>query len=212
MHIHIPDGVLPIWLWVSGYLITIIFLAIALHKVKKEVKKIPLAAMLVALMLVVMSIPLGVPFHMNLSVFSGLIIGIYFSLIISFIVNFILAFLGHGGITIVGLNALVLWFEAIVGIFLFKVLKKYLKNYFIRASISTFFSLICSTFLVIGIVAISTINPGEFLHEELGHLQISLPTYISLILPIAIGGSIIEALVTGFLIQYIKKIKPNLVK
>lgn len=214
MHIHIPDGVLPTWLWGSGYLLTFIFLAIVLHKTRKDIKKIPLTAMMTAVMLLVMSIPLGIPFHINLSIFSGLMIGICWSLIASFVVNLILASFGHGGLTIVGLNTIVIWFEAIIGIVLFKSLRKFLKSYFISSSVSTFFALICSVLLVIGMVAISTVNPAEFIHrhEEMEHLQISLPMYISITLPIAFIGALIEAFITGFLIQYIKKVRPELLE
>ncbi|MDI6826723.1 MAG: energy-coupling factor ABC transporter permease [Candidatus Aenigmarchaeota archaeon] len=214
MHIHIPDGVLPIWFWGSGYLVTFVFLAITLYKTKKDIKKIPLTAMMVAVMLIVMSIPLGIPFHINLSVFSGLMVGMYFSLIASFVVNLILASFGHGGLTIVGLNTIILWFEAIIGILLFKTLHKLSKNYFMTASISTFFALVCSAFLVIGAVAISTVNPAEFLHhhKEMERLQVSLPTFILITLPIAVIGAALEALITGSLVQYIRKIKPDLLE
>ena len=208
MHIHVPDGVLPTWLWVSGYLLSLFFLAIVLRKTKEDVK-IPLTAMMVALMLIVMSVPLGLPVHINLSVLTGLIVGPLWSLIASFIVNLILASFGHGGLTIVGLNTLVLWAEAIVGIYSFKLLRKMTKNYFSLAAISTFLALVFSTLMVIGIVAVSTINPGEFIHHE--YLEISLRTFIILILPVSLLGAVVESMITGFIVSYMKKVKPKLI-
>lgn len=209
MHIHVPDGILPFWLWGSGYILTLIFLAIALMKMKRDFKKFPLVASLSALMLVVMSIPLGIPTHINLAVLAGFILGPFYSIISAFIVNLILASFGHGGITIVGLNTLVLWIESIVGYYLFLILKQLTKNLFIRAWISAFFALTVSAFFVIFIVSISTLSPHVFLHELEG-LKINLQTFIALTLPIATLGAIIESFVTAFAVKYLKKVKPKI--
>jgi len=211
MHIHIPDGILPTWLWMGGYLISIVLLLIDLRKVGKETRRIPLVGMMIATVLIVMSIPIGLPFHMNFMVLTGIVVGTWWSLIVSFVTNLILASFGHGGITIVGLNTLVLWMESLVGTTLFRALLRLKKNYFISSLISTFVALISSALFVIGIVAVSTVNPSEFLHhvsEE--HLEISLPTFIRIVIPIAIIAAIIEAVVTGFVINYIYKIRPKL--
>ena len=212
MHIHIPDGVLPIWLWVAGYLMTAIFLAIVLPKLKKEEKKFPLVGMASAIVLLITSIPLGLPVHLNLMVLIGLIVGPSWSLVVSFIVNLILASFGHGGLTIVGLNTIVFWTQALLGILLFKILSKLIKNYFASAGLATFISLLFSFLLIVGIVFISTVDPGEFLHREgeMGHLEISLRTFIILSSPLALLGSLIESIIIGFGVQYIKKVKSEL--
>lgn len=212
MHIHIPDGVLPIWLWIAGYLVVAVFLAIIIPKLQKEKKKIPLIGMTAAVVLLIMSVPLGLPFHLNLMVLVGLIVGPSWSLLVAFIVNLILASFGHGGLTIVGLNTLVLWVQSLLGILFFKAFTKLIKNYFASASSATFLSLLFSFLFVIGIVFASTADPGEFLHHEgeIGHLELSLKTFIILSLPIALLGALIESLITGFIVQFIKKVKPEL--
>jgi len=210
MHIHIPDGILPVWLWGSGYLIASIFLALALVKMRKDVKRFPLIAALSALMLVVMSIPLGIPYHLNLAVLAGFILGPFYSIVSAFIVNLILASFGHGGITIVGLNTLVLWIESMVGYYLFSALREITKNLFLRAWISTFFALMVSAFFVIFLVSISTLSPEIFLHEKLEGLKINLQTFMALTLPIATLGAILESFVTAFAINYLKKVKPKI--
>ena len=35
-HIHFPDGVLPVWLWASGFIVAILVGAILLRLTKKE--------------------------------------------------------------------------------------------------------------------------------------------------------------------------------
>jgi len=51
-HIHLPDGVLPIWLWISGYIVAIIVGAILLRFIKKEelTRRLPLLGMMAAAM------------------------------------------------------------------------------------------------------------------------------------------------------------------
>lgn len=213
MHIHIPDGILPIWLWVIGFLIVVVFLIILLPRLRKEIQKIPLVGMTTAVVLLVMSIPLGLPVHLSLMVFIGLLVGVRWSLIVALIVNIILASFGHGGLTIVGLNTLMLWLQAFFGIYLFRFFIKILRNYFVSASLATFISLFISFLFLIGIVAISTVEPAEFLHhhKELGHLEISLFTFILLSSPVAVFGIIIESIITGVIVQFLKRIKPELI-
>ncbi len=34
-HLHIPDGILPIWLWVMGYIFVAIYLLFAINYLKR---------------------------------------------------------------------------------------------------------------------------------------------------------------------------------
>lgn len=214
MHIHIPDGVLPVWLWLLGYFFTFICLAIVLPHLKNHLKTIPLVAVVSASVLLVMSVPLGLPVHLNLMVLSALIVGPEWALIVALLCNFILASFGHGGLTIVGLNTLVLWLQAAIGFVLCKTFIRFLKNYFVSASLATFLSILFAFLFLLSIVFVSTIPPSEFLHEEIkfSHTQISLKTFTLLSLPITIYGALIESVVTGFIVQFIKKVKADVLK
>ena len=214
MHIEVADGILPLWIWLPGYIAVVLFLLIIVPGIKKEVKKTPLVAMLVALCLLAMSIPLGLPIHLNLMILIGLLIGIRWSLIIAFALNFILASFGHGGLTIVGLNTLLLWQQSAFGVFLFRFLRKHVKRVSLAAGISVFFSLFCSFFLLVGLVAVSQIDPVQFSHylKHLGYVQISLKTFIILSLPVSFFGICAESLVTGFIVKFIKRVNPSLIK
>ena len=33
-HMHIPDGVLPVWLWLSGFLLMVLVLAFSLYRLR----------------------------------------------------------------------------------------------------------------------------------------------------------------------------------
>jgi len=213
LHIHIPDGVLPIWLWIAGYILTFLAIGLIYSKLSKNLEKVPLVGTLTAFTLVVMSIPLGIPTHLNFSVFDTFLVGPYWYLIIAFIVNFILASFGHGGVTIVGLNTILLWFQGIAGNFLFKFFKR-TQRFSFSIFFATFFALILSFLFIIFIVFISKVEPIKFSHSlsHLGKTKISLRTFIFLSLPIVLFNVTVESLVTTFLINFIKKIKPDLIK
>ena len=215
MHIHVPDGVLPPWLWGAGYVIALLFLFLAIKKVGDDMKRAVLTAAVSAMMLVAMSIPLGVPYHLNLTVLAGIMLGPWWSLIACFVVNGILASFGHGGITIVGLNTLITWIESLAGLFLYLVIikaaAKSKSSVPIAAGISTLIALTFSAVLIIGVVAVSGINPAEALHHNKGaQTQISIPMFASLTLAVAIPGAVVEAIVTALILTYLRKVRPAL--
>ncbi|HNT61038.1 MAG TPA: energy-coupling factor ABC transporter permease, partial [Candidatus Bilamarchaeaceae archaeon] len=69
MHIHLPDGVLPVWLWAAGLAIAAITVAFSAFMLRKGLnKKAAMIGVFAALMLVAMNIPLGpIPYHINLT-------------------------------------------------------------------------------------------------------------------------------------------------
>ena len=222
VHIHIPDGVLPVWIWAAGYVVTLALVALTIRRIRQQERKGILAAVMVAVMLVVQSIPIGIPYHMNLSALTGIIVGPSWALVSILVVNFVQASFGHGGITIAGLNTLVVWSEALAGYGLFVILRKTMRTGRVRgplaAGFSTFVALALSAFLVVGIVAISGIDPAQALGEHFPEflssaapLQVSLRVFMMLTLPIALGGAILEAAVTALLLAYVFRVKPSLI-
>ncbi len=231
MHIHIPDGVLPVWLWLLGLVITFLFLTIAVIKVRGDLKKMTLAGMLTALVVLLMSIPLGIPAHINMIVFVGIIMGAYWSLIISFVANFILASFAHGGLSIIGLNTLILWFQALVGILIFGLMGRYLiKSKALNGGIAVFLSISLSFFLLFGVVFAANLDVEKFFiddhdhyHEEYHdendhhdeddhHEEFSLVIFLGLTLPFILLGATIESIITFLGIKHIDRARPDLIK
>ena len=174
MHIEIPDGVLPPWLWIAGFVVVAALLIIAIYFAKKEEEKMPLAALFAALSLIVMSIPLGLPIHINLMVLVGIIVGPWWALIVSFIVNSLLASLGHGGITVIALNTLLLWSQALFGFYLFGLIKRVIQKRGsalkgVLGGVVTFLSLMASFLLLGGLVFAVNLNPEEVLIHDHSH-------------------------------------------
>ncbi|MBS3969033.1 MAG: energy-coupling factor ABC transporter permease [Clostridia bacterium] len=167
-HIHIPDGVLHPVLWVSSYLLAIVIIFVLSRKMNMDEarKKVPLAGIMAAIMLITMAIPLGfIPLHFSLAVLCGILLGPGLGFMVAFVVNMILAFFGHGGITVVGLNTLLMGTEVLIGAYLFRIL---LKNLAIvpRVIIATVIALLISVGLMVAVVS-ATVGVAEALpHPE----------------------------------------------
>ena len=93
-HIHFPDGVLPVWLWASGFIAAILIGAVLLRFTKKEelTRRLPLLGMMAAVMVLGASVEIvPIAYHVNLTVFSGILLGRSLIFLATFVVNVILA-------------------------------------------------------------------------------------------------------------------------
>lgn len=232
-HLHIPDGVIPLFWLALSFILCLVLLGIAIYQTKREdvQKKVPRIGIISALMLLSMSVPLGfIPYHLNLTVLAGIILGPWLGFISIFIVNLILSLIGHGGITVVGLNSLIIGSEVFLGYYLFRSLRKLLQIP-LAAGVATMITLLISSLLMIGVVGLVQVNPVEFLHHHHGqgeeHLLISgeheggvheqnepvisLVKFALMVLPFALFGSFLEALVTSSVVGYFLKVRPDII-
>lgn len=239
-HIHIPDGVLPAWLWVSGFAVTAILLAVALRRLRSvdAARKVPLLGVMSAMMIVAMSFEIvPIAYHINMTVIAGVILGPALGFVCAFIVDFILALLGHGGVTVVGLNTLMIGTEISLGWLLYNAFLRVLGRQRLRvvAATATVCTLLVTTTMVIGLVAISGINPQYA--KETGALnpsslrlenpfaarpqpsvaapiranRLSIVRFAEVIYILAVPGWILEALLSSFIIGFVAKVRPDLI-
>src|SRR3972149_1465646 len=155
-HIHFPDGVLPVWLWASGFIVAILIGTILLRLTKKEelTRRLPLLGMMAAIMVLGASVEIvPIAYHVNLTVFSGILLGPSLIFLATFVVNVILALFGHGGITVIGLNTLTLSIEGILGYYFFRFFWRVLRKLGPAVFLATFLALFASTLSMIGGVA-----------------------------------------------------------
>ncbi len=233
-HIHLPDGVLPVWLWVSGLIVTLLAGMILLRFSKKEelTKRLPLLGMMSAVMVLGASVEIvPIAYHVNLTVMSGILLGPSLIFLATLIVNVILALFGHGGITVIGLNTLILSIEGILGYFLFRALWKLFKRLAVAIFLATFLALFASTLSMIGVVALGAPHYEELIHSEGKgifefHLskekedhhegttqgRVDLRKFIGIVLPLGFIGWVLEGVITVLIGRYIYRLRPDLLR
>ncbi len=225
MHIHIPDGVFPSWIWISGIIILIPLILLAVYFTKKDKKKLVVASAITALMLIVFSIEVF-GYHLNFTALSGMILGPWWSLLSITIVNIFLALFGHGGVTVAPINILINWVEAIIAFIIFKFVLVKIKNIKLKSSLSgitVFFALFISFILFIGIIALAGINPAlqmEHDHEDSDHEDSHIHEEVTEVIPLKefviisiipmLISALIESILTSFIVIFISKVKPRL--
>lgn len=156
-HIHIPDGVLPLWLVALGWAVAAVMVGFSVRQSSRSDlgRRVPLLGAVAALMLVAMSsevIPIA--YHINLTIIAGVLLGPWLSVIAAAVVVTLLALLGHGGVTVIGLNVAVIATEMVVGGLVFRGMLRLLGRP--RASwaagVATVLTLALTTTMLVGIV------------------------------------------------------------
>ncbi len=230
-HLHIPDGVLPGWLVMAGWILTAVILAFSIYRTRKtELKrKIPLIGIISALMIVCMTIPIvPIAYHINLSVIAGIILGPAVAFISIFIVDLIIAMFGHGGITVIGLNTMVVGTEAFIGFYLFQIFMALIGRDSIMWSsgLAAVIALIISTSILVGIIYASQINPEiiigieesnptEATHDA--HVPnelikgVNVKSFAKTLLILLGIGWLLEGIITAFVIKYVSRVRPDLI-
>jgi cobalt/nickel transport system permease protein len=234
-HIHFPDGILPVWLWASGFIAAILVGVILFRLTKKEelTRRLPLLGMMAAVMILGASVEIvPIAYHVNLTVFSGILLGPSLIFLATFVVNVILALFGHGGITVIGLNTLTLSIEGILGYYLFRFFWRVLRKLTPAVFLATFIALLFSTFAMIGVVGLGTSHYEELIHQEgkgifefhlskekeehhpaeAAEEKVSLKRFMTIVLPLGFIGWILEGVITALIARYIYRLRPDLLR
>lgn len=210
---HIPDGFLPPSVCVTGYGITGGITWYCLRQIEREKDpqaKIPKAALMTTAFFVVNLIHIPVPpssLHLVLNGMMGVILGYYAFLGILIALFFQAIIFQHGGITTLGVNAIIMGFPAIVAYFIFE-LRHHLKiDAQRRTKIFAFLAgaggvMIAATiFSVIVILAIPT---DIDVQTERNAIYLSLGIYT---IP-----AVIEGIFTLMLATFLERVKPELLE
>ncbi|HEY9900063.1 MAG TPA: energy-coupling factor ABC transporter permease [Pantanalinema sp.] len=211
-HLHLPDGILPLWLVLAGWSVTLLLLFFSLRRARGPGGRaaLPRLGFLSALMVVAMSAEiLPLPYHLDLSVVAGILLGPSAGFLAAFIVDLVLALLGHGGLTVIGLNAPILAIEVVLGSILFRAMRRRGISSVLAAAATTALVLPLSTGAMVAVVWLARIDPAR-LHEGLA------PPDFSLFLAITYGlgsiGWLLEATVTAGIVRYLARVRPGLIE
>lgn len=162
-------------------------------------------------------------YHANLSVVTGIILGPQLFVLTAFVVNIILALIGHGGLTAIGLNTLVLSTEAVIGYYVFRLLN----GFGLPVGRSTFFATIAGlatgTTVAFGIIAAGSpwidqvlgsaaLRPGMELPPGVSGAHLNLKRLAIIMFAVGSIGWVAEAILSSAIIGYISRLIPGLVK
>jgi cobalt/nickel transport system permease protein len=210
-HIHLEDGSFSPLFVLIWWGIALGLIAIALYLLrpatKPDRKRITIAAFCAAAAFAVfqVNIPIAGGVHISLTPLIGILAGPVLGLLIVFVINILSAAIGHGGWGLIGANVLVNASEVVVAYGIFRALKHIVPDLFSRAGIATLCGLFVGNCMMVGIVLISGIQGVNQSPEQ-------VLAGLSLIAAINMGVAVIEALMTGLVVAYIGKMRPDLLE
>jgi len=208
-HIHLGEGSFPLWAVVVWTLLGLGLISTIIYRIRKggiETNQIALAGIGAAASFAVfqLNIPVWGGIHMNLTGLVGILAGPLLGALIALVVNIFSAALGHGAVGLLGANTLVNASEAIVAYYMFKTLMSMDWDVFPASTSAATIGLSAGAFLMGAIIVISGVN-GSALPR--GDLAIAVGGLVGLNL----GVAVIEGLLTGFIINFLASVRPDLV-
>ena len=195
---HISDGIISVEVAITTGVVATLFCAYALKKLSNE--KIALVAALSALFFVTsfIHIPFGpTQIHLMLLGFIGIFLGnlAFLSISIALILQALL--LGFGGLTSLGANIVIMAMPAYMVYLIFKLNSMKKINEKIRFFLVGFIGVFISSIFLFIILVLSK---EEYLAVGYSVIAVNIPTMI------------LEGIITLFLLLYIKKVMPTLLK
>ncbi len=208
---HIPDGLIPPSVCISGYAITGGMTWYALREIKKDPNpqaNIPKASLLTAAFFVASLIHIPFPLtsiHLILNGMMGAILGYYAFLAIPIGLFFQAVMFNHGGISTLGVNTIIMGLPAIAAYHLFRLKDRVNHRRELWTKILAFASGALAILLsasIFAIIALSTISPD---------LDVTMESKAIYVYMITCGvQAVIEGTVTITLVSFLEKVKPEL--
>lgn len=209
-HLHIPDGLLPAWLWAGGLGLALILLVRASRIARgHSPQRVAYQGAMGGLMLAAMAIPLGpLDYHLTLAGPVGVLLGGAGAFQVAFVVSAILALMGHGGLSVVGLNALVLGAGAGVAAHAYRLAARAMSPAAALAAGTaagqTLAGALWLAVMWLGMrLGIGAVVPGEAPDARHG-------VFAAVALPLWLAGVAVESLVAYGLGRFLVKVQPGL--
>ena len=207
-HIHLGEGTFPLWalaLWtaVGGALVAVI-----VYRIRKggvETRQVALAGIGAAASFAVfqLNLPVWGGIHMNLTGLVGILAGPLLGTLIALVVNVFSAALGHGAVGLVGANTLVNASEAVVACYVFRGLVRLDWDTFPASATAATLGLATGALAMGGIVVVSGVNGSALPRADLA-------VAVAGLVGLNLGVAVIEGLLTGFVVQFLASVRPDL--
>ncbi len=204
-HLHVPDGVLPWALWAPAFGLALLLLALSAFASRRTApREIAARGTLGALALAAMSLelPLGpLDYHLSLLGPVGALLGAAGAYEALFVVSAFLAFAGHGGITVIGLNALVLGAGAAVARPIYRLGARWGAGPGLAVAAAASQAVAGALWVAVMLVA---------LHAGIARASVALPWVGGLVLGLWVGGIAIESVVAFAIGRFVARVRPEL--
>jgi len=207
---HIPDGFLPVGVCAAGYAISIAAAAYSLKKINTSAvptRDVPRASLVTAAFFIISLISIPVPptsVHLLLNGLIGVLLG-YFAFPAVLVALFLQAIMfGHGGLVSLGVNAAIMGLPAMVSAFLYRNLKTKIGTNWTAHTLLGFGvgALGIGLSAVLFIITIVGFIPANIdAQAEKAAVYASSLIYIPLMF--------IEGIITALILNYLKKVKPD---
>ena len=207
---HVPDGIIPLWLLLILYVVSGLFLAFSIKRINRRFddKLVPYMGVLAAVVFAAQFVNFPVPpfssGHLVGSTLLAVMVGPFAGIVIMALVLFIQALYGDGGLLSYGLNLFNMgvfscFFGWAASLLLFKGMRKAMNDeraVTIGTSIAAFITTVVAAF-VLGLELLSVSGFNE--------LALAAITGVHLI--IGVG----EAILTSAILLYFVRAKPRLI-
>jgi cobalt/nickel transport system permease protein len=208
-HIHLEDGSFTLFWVIVWWAVALAIIGIVVFFLRRQGKtdnrRITIAAFCTAAAFVLfqVDIPIAGGVHISLTPLIGILTGPVIGLFIVFITNILSAGIGHGGWGMIGANTIVNLSEVLVAYAIWRGLKPFFPNTFVRAGTATLCGLILGNFVMMGIIVISGIQGVNQSPEQ-------IVSGLFLIAAVNTAVAVIEALMTGLIVSALGKMRPDL--
>ena len=208
-HIHLGEGSFPLWALVLWTALGVGLLAAVTYRVRKggiKTNQIALAGIGAAASFVIfqLNLPVWGGIHMNLTGLVGILAGPLLGALIALVVNIFSAALGHGAVGLLGANVIVNASEAIVAYYAFRTLMRMDWDIFPASASAATIGLSVGAIFMGAIIVISGVNGSALPRSD---LTIAVAGMVG----INLGVAIIEGILTGFIVQFLASVRPDLV-
>ncbi|HIH02839.1 MAG TPA: energy-coupling factor ABC transporter permease [Methanoregulaceae archaeon] len=207
-HIHLQDGTLPFAWAAFWWALALLLLAVCLVRLRRrplEPGPVTLAAFCTATVFALsqVEIPILGGVHLSLMPLSGILLGPLLGSVVALVANIFSAAVGHGGWSVIGANILVNATEIGTAWAVFRATAGRQGSVFMRGAGATFLALLAGTLVMIGIVSVSGI---QGVTEGAG----AVASGLVVIGAINLGVGAVEAIVTGYLLAYLARVRPDI--
>ncbi|MDV0445599.1 Cobalt transport protein CbiM [Methanimicrococcus sp. At1] len=229
---HISDGVLPTWVLAVGWILTIILLGISVLWAKRQTndltEKVPQVAVVTAALFVACMFKIPMPptsLHLMLAGLAGILLGpiAFVCVFISLLLQAIL--LQFGGITVLGVNSLLMGIPALAGYLVFMALSKTKLPSWFNGAATSFIAVTITTILLGIIFYVSGIDFGSLnaMLDRVENIPVlstiadvlqSTPGLLTffMIFLMNVPLMLAEAVISAFIIPFIEKVKPEMLE